>query len=387
MRASIKDADVLGAVTPVQIIAYLRAHGWKRGDDNAGLSVYWIGGSEDEYELLVPSSRALSGYVRRIADILRLVSDSEDRSELDVYRDIVTSTVDIIRIRAIDSSFNDGTIPIEGGVALVERARDLLLAAASSAYDPRPVFYSRKPSAAVDYMRHARLGQTEHGSFVVTIHAPVPPELQSTFEGMPSEEPFERAVTSTLARATAAAQAAVVRAASDGAVAAFEDAVRVGVSANLCDALVGFHEIADVDAVSVTTSWAAVRPVSADLARIPPATIRRDALPLLREASRVFRWKNPERAREVAGYVVRLQQRPNHLGNVSIVEATSSRRQIQIRDLASPEYDIFIRAHAEMKRVRVVGDVAKEGRGWALKNPRDIQVVADEEDLSGEGEP
>src|SRR4051812_12848880 len=79
-------------------------------------------------------------------------------------------------------------------------------------------------------------GQTEHGSFVVTLLAPVPPLLQPKLDpswASPADEPMERLVTRRLMQALEASRTAAEMALS-GDAKAFEDAVNAGVSANLC---------------------------------------------------------------------------------------------------------------------------------------------------------
>jgi hypothetical protein len=44
--------------------------------------------------------------------------------------------------------------------------------------DPRPVFPKRKPEDAMDLLDRARFGQTEVGSFVLTLECTIAPRLQ-----------------------------------------------------------------------------------------------------------------------------------------------------------------------------------------------------------------
>ena len=79
-------------------------------------------------------------------------------------------------------------------------------------------------------MSHVKLGQTEHGSFVVTLLAPVPPELQPQLDPAWTnldDEPIERQVTRRLMTALEASRTAAELALS-GNGAAFEQAVASG---------------------------------------------------------------------------------------------------------------------------------------------------------------
>ena len=73
---------------------------------------------------------------------------------------------------------NNGSVLLDEGVELVSQAREMLLAAACATTTPQPVYRAGANRKAGEYMKRVRLGQTEHGSFAVTLMAPVPPMLQ-----------------------------------------------------------------------------------------------------------------------------------------------------------------------------------------------------------------
>ena len=58
--------------------------------------------------------------------------------ELSLYRDLVTADRDVIRVRA--GGKDDGAVALSDGVSLVSGARDMLLAAACSLSNPRPLY-------------------------------------------------------------------------------------------------------------------------------------------------------------------------------------------------------------------------------------------------------
>jgi hypothetical protein len=92
-------------------------------------------------------------------------------------------------------------------VAFFAHARELMMAAACAAIEPRGVFATRWPAQATQYLDHARFEQTDHGSYVLTVVSPVPPRLTARMqeeEANEVEEPYERRVTTTLMRAHAA---------------------------------------------------------------------------------------------------------------------------------------------------------------------------------------
>jgi hypothetical protein len=110
-----------------------------------------------------------------MSEVLHALAEVKRRSQLDVLQDIETTTADLARVRAPRRDPENGTLPLDKAVAFVECSRDMVLAAACAAIDKRPFFAKRK---AQQYLGRVRMGQTERGSYVLTILSPVPPELR-----------------------------------------------------------------------------------------------------------------------------------------------------------------------------------------------------------------
>lgn len=262
----------------------------------------------DEYEILLPLSTSLRDYVIRVSEAIHTLAAVEDRSELDVLNDLAISSADIVRIRSLQPDTTDGTIAIEEGVRLMQHAQDLMLSAACAAVQPRAYYQTRKPGQAIEYLRQqVRLGQTERGSYVARIISRLSPALDSPVQGMlfpdPSD-PFERRVTRTLAAAVAATRAAAARAAATLGMEPFREAVPVGVSANLCDALAGMAEGAG--SLQIEFSWSRARPAPRDVPQ--RVVLESDAMPLIREAGRVFRETSAFEEFEVQDIVTKLDR-------------------------------------------------------------------------------
>jgi hypothetical protein len=208
VRVRIDDQRALRGVTPAALAGYVRAEGWSRvrkfGDHS---DVY---ARADAPEVILPATEALGDYPQAVAALISALAKHEERDELQVYRDLTVADRDVIRVRAPDAD-DDGSVEIDVGVEIVHHARDLLLSAACSAYDPRPSYRAGSIKEATEYMSRVRLGQTEQGSFVVALLAPVPPEL-TTNQPMLwpdlEDEPFDRLVTRRLVSGLLAARSA-----------------------------------------------------------------------------------------------------------------------------------------------------------------------------------
>jgi hypothetical protein len=278
------DAGALCAISPASIGAFARSENWIKVERyGAHADVY---GGPDRPDIIVPRTDLLADYASAVSRLIEVFAKCTDRDELVIYRDLVGADRDVVRVRVLGTE-NDGSVALDAGVRIVVQAREMLLAAACAARSPHPVYRPQVNKEASDYMRRVKLGQTEHGSFVVTLLAPVPPLLEParrlTTWARLEDEPLERMVTRRLMEALEASRNAAEIALS-GDSAAFENAVAAGVSANLCEAVAGLIE--QSDGLDISLTWARTRPTPEPQRKV---TFSSKDAGILKEAARTLR--------------------------------------------------------------------------------------------------
>ena len=375
MEINIRDRNALLAVSPAALSAYARTNGWKRQDAyRVHSDVY---GGEARPEIIVPRTERLGDYASVVAMLIDTFADVADEDALTVYRDLVTADRDVVRVRAGES--DDGSVGLEDGVNLVSGARDLLLSAACSVREPQPVYRPGANREAAELLKRMRLGQTDQGSFVVTLLTPVvPPPMPTLFpDPHDGNAPIERRTTRRLVEAVAAAQQATERAAAgdDG---AFEGTVSSGVSANLCDALVRIIE--PFPTLDVGVSWARTRPVA-----IQGTVVRfgqADAA-LLREAASSLRERAPRPDVCLHGFVRLLKRgEADDDGTIRLATDIDGRQQSVVVVLGRADYDRAVQAHKDRALVVLAGDLERTGQRWRLLNAHVDGVLRDDEQES-----
>lgn len=376
MKATITDVVSLRALRPLEVATYLRSRGWQAVHDDGNAVIWRL--SEGHADVRLPSNDRYADFPLRMSELLKTVAHAEQRSELEVLRDILSVQTDLLRVRSETVGAAQGTLPLDQGVAFVERSRDMVLAAACATIGKRPYFARRKPQRAMDYLGTVRLGQTEHGSYVLTILSPVAPELrpaQGTLLPTEPDEPYERQVVRTLLESLEALAAATHVAAVRGEMAAFTTAVEKGVSSNLCDAIVGISR-ATAGTLSVDVAWSPSRPVGLTPARVQFAA---DATPIIEEASRLLREAAPVEDFELEGFVTRLHRGAEAAnGDVTIHGFVEGQPRTVVVTLGTNDYRRATTAHGDRLLVRCVGELIREGRSFRLNNPRQFQIVAPE---------
>jgi len=382
MSTHVTETTLAETVNPLGVHAYLAANGWTKSGPCHGDTgdIYRL--REDEREaVLVPASTMFADYVTRIVQLAEVVGRVENRRQAAVLTDLMQADVDLIRIRLPDAH-DDSSIPLSAGVDLLQESRKLLLAAACSASHPRRMFRAGRNQRAAAYVDTVRLGQTEPGSFVVNMLAPISPSLmkpEPTQTQLPLLEPFGRQATRMLVCGLHAARDATIRVNRGEDIRAFEERVGNGISANLCQAAANLIDTGK--GLSVSVSWALTRKLveermegRATVAFSPP-----DAL-VLHEAARVLAERQERTDERIEGYVsalVRGQSDPE--GRVTIKAVLDGALTSVKVDFDPPEYSVIADAHDRRLSVSLEGDLRRDGQRWHLMNPRDLTILEDGE--------
>ena len=380
MKLEIKDRDAFRRLSLVDVRAYLTSQGWSSEGAYGSVATIFskIVVSGRRHEVLLPMRSEYVDYAARMADIVSEISVVEDRSQLVVFYDLIKSGFDVIRFRAPQAD-DAGTIPLENGVALYDHARDLIAAVANAAIKPKRAYRSNSSAQAKDYVTSLRLGQTEVGSYVLTILSPVTPTLESEQIALFPElamvdEPFPRTVTKTLVGALRATKEAAAASSASGKLDPFEAAIESGVSANLCEAIARLVERGD--GVEISVGWSQVRPAPEAFAVY---RFDRDNARILSEVATKFREREPQPDITIEGFVVALHRQPHEFDGRAKIRGFVEGRGLSLwTNFILSDYQKVVEAHDKKMRIRLDGEIVKRGQFFTLENPRNLFVFEDD---------
>lgn len=387
MKASIQDSNALRAVGAGELGSYLRSSGWQEVRLLGDRAAIWQTRNEDgeEFETLIPQKRSSDDYALRVAQTIETLSVVEARSELDIYADILQTQTDTVRFVFSSSVYEDGSVPLEYAMKMVQSVREMTLAAACATVSPRAAYAKRKHQQAIDHLEKVRMGQTDRGSFIIALHTPVTPRLlmaereQTAFDlNLPEyieEEPFERRVTLTLASSLNAALNASLRISATRDFVPFQEAVKLGVNSNLCDALANVGLETPTRSLTVAFQWSPTRSLLQPTPR--PIEFSTDQFTVLREAAKLFRESAPIDEFDLEGYVVKLGKETGEIeGQITVAGYVDNRpRRIRIK-LEGADYECAVNAHRDTEAIQCTGELVKEGHAYTLKNPRNFVLLA-----------
>ena len=370
MKVSIQDKKALLAVSPAALSAYARTAGWTKVDTYGKHSDVFMG--EGLPEIILPRTAHLGDYARVVSMVIEIFAKVADVDELALYRDLAIADRDVVRVRAVDGD-DSGSVAVSDGIDLMSGARDMILAAACSLQRPQPLYRAGANREAMAYLKRVCLGQTEQGSFAITLLSPVisPPIQQPIFSASEyGGDPIERQVTRRLADSLAATREATEKTVG-GDTGAFSEAVARGVSANLCEALVRLIE--PFSTLDISLVWARTHPMST--ARNVVHFDAHDA-PILREAARLFRDHEPRPGICLFGVVQRLKRGEMDMeGTIALWTSIDGQNQAVVAVLKQSDYERAIQAHETKSPLVIEGDLERTGQRWRLLNPHIVDVI------------
>lgn len=377
MKVDILDPEAFTIIEPYDLEGYLLHNAWQRERSEPGHVSVWSKTREGErYRVWLPLDYRLGDFIESIARAIRTIAQAENRSQLSILEDLDTVAIgDIVRIRSFDElNKESGTLPIYDGISLLDQAKNLLTAAANSAHQIRPVHPAKKNNVVNDYINNLRLGQTERGSYIIKLVSPLQSN-QLSIPGIPAPIPFARNAVVELLDALNALRTVSEDNFKRGRFIfeLFEEAVRDGVSANLCEAVLPQNNLSQYRPLEVAVSWSFKLEI---LPKHPPTTVEIPSqyMRYIAEAARVFREKNPE-PYQISGYVVALRKENNEPGTVTVA-AIIDERQRKVRiELTDDDYHKAIHAHENQLEIICSGDLIQPGRLYQLDNPRDLKVI------------
>ena len=374
MQVLIKDAAALGRISPAMLRAYLESNGWAQQEIQPGGSTVWVLESDREVdEILVSSQEWSYRYPARIYEAVETLSEIEERSQLDVYYDLLAAGADVIKLRSPNGNGNSG-LSLEARANFLNHARSLMTAAARSAENPgRPIYRGPLSRNVSDYLREIRPMLGYGTGSDLTIHSRIPADygIQGDL-GDSFTAPFARRATIALSRGLREARKIADTALARAELATFQEAASHGASANFCDAVAVLAR--DTHGISISLSWAPVRPFGEPGGEF---VFTENAADLLAAGADLLRRRNPHLNAHITGEIVRLdREEQEKFDGYAIVLYELEGRTVALQAQFDPaDEDKVVTAFRNGIPVSLEGDIHIENRRYLLKNPRNLSVA------------
>ncbi len=377
------DINILRKILPLYITSYLEATNWQVVSKYENIASIWQKYNNDRnIKIIVPTDTEIADYISRILDIIKVLSDIEQRSLNSIVTDILRANADTIRITAYKGK-PINALPLQDASNLLKNSLDMIASVAQSLIKPRPCFRSRYSKEVEDFMNGLRMGHTEQGSFIVNIFSKTDPRLQNLFTPIEKkqellskdDEPLGRKTIMRISQLLPIA----ITAANNRDEQAFMDSIKDGMSANFCEAVAEIAKICGDGGANIDISWAPVRPVMPYWNLKTNFNIRQDTADVLSEAAQQLRILAPEIDVEIRGYVVKCEKgETDNQGEIKVNDILGDKERAVSIILNENDYRMAVEAHKDGLMITAKGDIEKQPKKQILNNIRYFEVIKEE---------
>ncbi|PZR04618.1 MAG: hypothetical protein DI536_33820 [Archangium gephyra] len=365
---NIVDPSEFGTLRPLNVVDYLRTHGWAPlPSPRADVAVLRFGLNGRDVTTRVPLDETFGDYALRMAELADLLSKLEDRPVAQVVNDLATPPGDLVRFRIASEETESGSLGITQSLELRHALKNLLLAAAHSAITPASNFPRLSQQKAVALLEQCRERQSERGSYVASLFVPVLPPVGQ----LDIDEEFGRKTTRLMFSALSVAARSAVMPET------LMQSQQEGVSSNFLEALAELEPPGPRGTIEVSFNWLRGAP-GPDFTR--PLRFTHESFRNYRQVAKALREQSPISNTELVGYVIHVEKKSptaerGRFTIASFVEGHGDSR-VQV-PVDSAQHKAAAEAHAYGRKVRLVGTLVKTGRSLELREHSGVEVLDD----------
>lgn len=389
--------EKISGLHPSNFREYLLSKGWVQDLPNQiyGASIWKLIQEKHQYYIQSLEDTEFADYHLRTNELLQTLEKVEQRSKEAIISDIANVSSDVWKVHLKEPMSPDGMISLERGVEVYEQIRNFFVSGAASAHDiyikirtPQKIYQGKKAEIISNIPRQLKLGQTEIGSYVITISADIQPSVKYAFDldNNPLHDSFEREVNLTLAKALLLfkkVHSDIVKNPEDPRPNIIEMTYFEGLTVNLCESISELSRVGnDYTDIEFECIWAKKYPVSSEIP--DKITLSANQIKFMAESAKVYRETNPVQNYEARGYVYLLDREKKEVeGSIGLIARIQGKehrlRVILSNDGENSDYSKAVQAHAEVKVLKCIGNLNKEGKSYKLLNPHEVEIISDED--------
>jgi hypothetical protein len=366
--------EVLEKILPMNIRQYVQSLGFIKDNSITGkISVY----HKDNYELIVPQDTRLGDYTNRIADIVLKLSEITNHKPNQIINELLIPPSDILKFSLKGQSTENGTVSLTEGISLLSSSKKAILSAACQVIDPQKYHKRLQRGDAESFLSSCRMGQTEYGSFVVTVSCPLNAGTQIILPGV-TEQPFARKVTTSLIKSIHEVVSAID--ADDLARITSPEANSIITSANLCDALLEMQPSDNAGELIIASIWS--KQVAFTDTFPSSVAIRKDYFSQIEQVAKSLRPTLESRSED---FIARVDSLHGSLdaegrmyGDVGLVFLHDDEELIKARvNLSHESYALACDAHKVGKYIFIKGNLVRWNRVSRINDYSGFHILSE----------
>lgn len=363
MIYSVNFVDMTLKLNPLAVTKYLSETNWElypiRRKD---IKIYQYKRENLFEQVTIPLDKTLRDYKNAMYDAVCKIAYIEKKSVEQLMLYLLNPNTDILKIRLNKEEVESGNIMFDDAIQLYDNAKKLLAATALDVINPKKIHCGRVDEPVQKFLSQCRFGQTEIGSYVVSVVCPFA-ELSES-EGykqlsiFSDEEQCANSLTRKVTNRFMTNIATIKQEIDDGnleSLANYDNPI----SSNFYEALNGLSVNTEAATVEFMAEWSPT--VRSNRCKYNKISVTNDYYePIKTVISRMKECTN-ERT-EIVGKIKELNAAPvidnREYGTIVVVYVGDNARAKSVKvKLDREDYDKAVTAHQHGKAIKVVGEL------------------------------
>lgn len=365
MIYSVNFLDLTEKINPHAFSRYLKDTGWIQFQSKrTNVKIYQFEMGKNFFQASIPTDKNLSDYKQAMYKAVKTVAKVEQKSVEQVMLYLLNPNTDILKIRLEKKEIEAGNILFNDAIRLYENVKKLLAATALDILHPKKYHQGRSDDAIMKFLSNCRFGQTEIGSYVVSVVCPFAEldegtgykQLSIFSDEEQCADSLTRQVTSRVMNNIVEIKNQIDSGNLDNLVSREDGTI---ISANFYEALNGLNLDSEGADVEFIAEWSpVVKNTTCSESRI---MLSHDYyLPIATVISKLKEEKN--KATKIIGRIKRLESSPDvenrTMGKVTLVYLDENdKKKTVTAELGKNDYNKAINAHACGNHVEIVGEI------------------------------
>ena len=388
MIYSVNFVDMTLKLNPLAVTKYLSETNWEQYPIKRNDIKIFQYKKEDLFEqVTIPLDKKLRDYKNAMYDAVCKIAYVEKKSVEQLMLYLLNPNTDILKIRLDKKEVESGNIMFDDAIQLFDNAKKLIAATALDVINPKKIHYGRINEPVRNFLSQCRFGQTEIGSYVVSVICPFvdfpKTEGYKKLNAFFDEEQYAYSLTREVINRLMTNVATIKQKIDDGNLESLAN-YDSPISSNFYEALSGLSMDTEDTTVEFMAEWSPTvksnqckynrilitndyyEPIRTIISKITEYTNERietvDKIKRLEVApiSDSREYGTIERT-EIVGKIIELKAAPvidsREYGTIVIYVGDNARVKSVTVKLDREDYDKAVAAHQHGKAVKVVGDL------------------------------
>ena len=366
MIYSVNFMDLTEKISPLAFAKYLKDMGWEQYQSKRQyIKIFQYEKNDDFFQVIIPTEKKLNDYKEAMYKAVVTVAEAENKSVEQVLLYLLNPNTDILKIRLEKKDVEAGNIFFDDAIRMYENAKRLLAATALDILHSKKYHQGRMDDCVLKFLSSCRFGQTEIGSYVVSVVCPFAEldenedykQLSIFSDEEQCANSLTRQVTSRVMKNISFIKNQIDNGEMDKLILQDEDKI---ISANFYEALGGLNLDSNGADVEFIAEWSPIVK-NADCVKSRILLTHDYYQPIETTIERLKDETN--KSTRIIGRIKKLESSPDvqkrKIGKITVVylDENDKRKTVTV-NLNKNEYDKAIKAHERGFHVEIVGEIS-----------------------------